>query len=77
MSPRVKLSDIIDSIDHQTSNTSCYLDRKEGKIVFLSKEQLRAAKEDDTLEDYPEWQKELIKLTREILSDVFLFIFIG
>ena len=69
MSPRVKLSDIIDSIGLQTSITSCYLDREEGKIVFVSKELLRAAKEGDTLEDYPEWQKELIKLAREILSD--------
>ena len=69
MSPRVKLSDIIESIGYQTSNTSCYLDRKGGKIVLVSKELLRADKEDGTLEDYPERQKELIKLAREILSD--------
>ena len=69
MSPRVKLSDIIDSIVHQTPITSCYLDREEGKIVLVSKELLRVGKEDDTFEDYPEWQKELIKLAREILSD--------
>ena len=69
MSPRVKLSDIIDSIGHQTFNTSNYLDREEGKIVLVSKELLRAAKEDDTLEDYPEWQKEIVKLAREIISD--------
>lgn len=69
MSPRVKLSDIIQSISHQTSNTSYYLDKKKGKIVIVSKELLRSAEEDSMLEGYPEWQNELIKLAHEILSD--------
>ena len=69
MNPRVKLSDIIDSISFQTYNTVYYLDKENGKLFPVSKDQLRAAKEDDAAEDYSEWQNEQIKLAREILVD--------
>ena len=69
MSPRVKLSDIINIISFQSYNTSYYLDRERGELFLVSKEQLRAAEEDAELEDYPEWEREQIKLAREILSD--------
>ncbi len=69
MSPRVKLSDIINIISFQSYNTSYYLDRERGELFLVSKEQLRAAEVDAELEDYPEWEREQIKLAREILSD--------
>ena len=69
MNPRVKLSDIIDSINFQSSNTSCYLDRERGEVFLVSKELLRAAEEDAELEDDPGWEKEQVKLAREILRD--------
>ena len=69
MSPRVKLNDIINIISFQSNNTSYYLDRKRGELFLVSKEQLRAAEEDSELEDYPEWEREQIKLARDILTD--------
>ena len=69
MNPRVKLSDIIESVHFQTHNTAYYIDRKNGKLIPVSKYQLLAAKEKNAAEDYPEWQKEQIKLARDILSD--------
>ncbi len=69
MNPRVKLSDIIDSISFQTYNTLYYLDKENGKLFPVSKDQLRAAKENDAAEDYSGWQNEQIKLARDILFD--------
>ena len=69
MSPRVKLSDIIKSIGFQTANTSCYLDKERGELFLIPKDQLDAVEEDVELEDYPDWEKEQIKLAREILAD--------
>ena len=69
MSPRVKLSDIINIISFQSYNTSYYLDRERGELFLVSKEQLRAAEEGADLEDYSGWEKEQIELTREILTD--------
>ena len=73
MSPRVKISSIIDSISLQSYNTLCYLDRAKGELFLVSKDQSlaaeRAAEESDELEDYPEWQNEQVELAREILVD--------
>lgn len=69
MNPPVKLSDIIDSISFQTYNTAYYLDKEKGELFPVSKDQLRAAKENDALEGYSEWQKEQIKLACDILAD--------
>jgi hypothetical protein len=69
MSPRVKLSDIINIIGFQSYNSSYYLDREKGEPFLVSKEQLRVAEEDAELEDYPEWEREQIKLARKILTD--------
>jgi hypothetical protein len=69
MSSRVKLSDIINIISFQSYNSSSYLDRERGEPFLVSKEQLRVAEDDAELEDYPEWEREQIKLAREILTD--------
>ena len=69
MNPCVKLSDIINIISFQSYNTSYYLDRERGELFLVSKEQLQAAEEDSELEDYPEWEREQIKLARDILTD--------
>jgi len=69
MSPRVKLSYIINIIGFQSYNSSYYLDREKGEPFLVSKEQLRVAEEDAELEDYPEWEREQIKLARKILTD--------
>jgi hypothetical protein len=73
MSPRVKISSIIDSISHQTHNTLCYLDRRRGELFLVSKDQLlaaeRSAEKGDELEDYPPWQNEQVELARVILAD--------
>ena len=69
MSPRVKISDIINIISFLSNNTSCYLDKENGEPFLISNEQLRVAEEDTEMEDYPEWEKAQIKLIREILTD--------
>ncbi|MBW2407720.1 MAG: hypothetical protein JRF17_10150 [Deltaproteobacteria bacterium] len=65
----MKLSDIINIIGFQSYNSSYYLDREKGEPFLVSKEQLRVAEEDAELEDYPEWEREQIKLARKILTD--------
>ena len=69
MSPRVKISDIINIVGFQSYNSISYIDKERGELFLVSKEQLRAAQEDAGLEDCPEWEREQIKLVREILTD--------
>jgi hypothetical protein len=69
MSPRVKISDIINIISLFSYNTSYYLDKEIGKPFLMSKELLRVARENVNLEDYTEWEKGQIKLALKILTD--------
>jgi hypothetical protein len=69
MSPRIKISDIINIISVQSNNTSYYLDKDSGQPFPVSNEQLRTVHEDGELEDCPEWEREQIELARKILSD--------
>ena len=69
MSPRIKISDIINIISVQSNNTSYYLDKESGQPFPVSNEQSRTVHEDGELEDCPEWEREQIELARRILSD--------
>jgi len=69
MSPRIKISDIIDIIGVQSNNTTYYLDKESGQLFPVSNEQLRTVHKDGELEDYPEWEREQVELVRKILSD--------
>ena len=65
---QVKLSDIIEGMDSQSDERSCYLSKKTGEIIAILDEELRAAEEDDPIETFPEWQRPSIKIAQEILE---------
>jgi hypothetical protein len=70
---KVKLQDVIDQIEMQTTESAAYLNKKTGELFMLGEEELSGLDslgddEDDELdlEDYPEWQRESIVKGREI-----------
>lgn len=65
----VKLSDIIDGMETQSDESSSYLNKKTGKIVLISFEEMSAAEDNEPIEDFPEWQQELVETAREIAND--------
>ncbi|MDQ7065021.1 MAG: UPF0158 family protein [candidate division KSB1 bacterium] len=69
MSVKVKLSDIVEAMEMQSSMHSHYLDRQTGEIHMLSEEEMDAAESENPVEDYPDWQQPLIEKAREILDD--------
>ena len=50
---RVKLSDLIEGMDFQSDECFSYLNTTTGKVVSVTTEELRAAEEDEPLEDFP------------------------
>jgi len=68
MDIRVKLSDIIIGMECQSDDSSSYLNKNTGEIVMISDEELQAAEDGDSLEKYPEWQQEIIKIAQDILE---------
>ena len=73
MSLPVKLRDVVDQMDVISDEHSAYLNKRTGELITLSMEELSAAEEEEDLEDYPEWQRELILEAREVMdSDDYL-----
>jgi hypothetical protein len=58
----VKLKDIIEGLECQSDEGSAHLNTTTGEVVYITEEELRAAEEDEPLEEFPEWQHEAIRI---------------
>lgn len=54
----VKLDDLITEIEIQMDETLTYINTQTGEVITLSREEMRAAEDEDLLENYPDWQRE-------------------
>ena len=73
MTVQVKLQDIIEGLEFLTDEGTSYLNTVTGEVVYVTTEELRAAEEEQPLEDFPEWQHDAIRIAGEIiLSDHYL-----
>ena len=66
MDTKVKLSEILDALDFQNDEITYYLDKATGKVHMLGPEESGAGEDDDPLESYPEWQREIVEIARRI-----------
>src|SRR5215208_7049704 len=62
----VKLEDVVDALEMTGDFTLHFLDRRTGAIEMMTEEVWSAAENDEPLSDYPEWERELILIAREI-----------
>lgn len=70
MGARVKMRAILDALEFQPGEASSYLNRQTGEVVTISDEELHAAEDEESaLEAYPEWQRTMIGLARDIIAD--------
>jgi DNA polymerase III alpha subunit (gram-positive type) len=69
MAPRVKLENIIDGLEFQSDESASYLNRQTGEVVGITDDQIRAAEDDEPIEDFPEWEQELIQVAKEIVQE--------
>lgn len=66
----VSVKDIVDEMDLQSDESSAFLNKKTGELVSLTSEDLSAAEdeENEDIDQYPQWQKEMIVKAREVIS---------
>jgi hypothetical protein len=69
MSIPVKLSDIIDGMENQSDENSSFLDKETGEVVLISEYEMRTAEDNDSLEDFPDWEQEQIAIARDIINE--------
>jgi hypothetical protein len=58
----------MEGMEFQSDETSSYLNKRTGDVVTITDDEFRAAEDDERIEDFPEWQHEKIKTTKEILE---------
>ncbi|MGD8751955.1 MAG: UPF0158 family protein [Anaerolineales bacterium] len=63
----VRLKDFIQEMDVFGDEYRVFLNVRTGEFVVLSDEELGAAEEGESLEDFPEWQRESIQKAGEVL----------
>jgi hypothetical protein len=64
----VKLKDIVDELSFQIDEGSSYLNAATGEVVAVTHDALRAAENDEPLEDFAEWQRDMIRTAKDILE---------
>jgi len=67
---KLKLQDLIDAISLQFDDSNQLLDRNTGEIFLISDEDMRLAEnihQDSDLSDLPDWQKETVRLARDVI----------
>ena len=65
----VKLDDIIDGMESQSDESYAFLDKRTGEVILINDYEIRAAENNNPIEDFPEWEHELIKTAKEIIAE--------
>jgi hypothetical protein len=68
MAVQVKLKDILEALEFLTDEGASYLNTMTGEVVYVTEEELRAAEEEEPLENFPAWQHDAIRIAGEILE---------
>jgi len=69
MAIRVKLDDIIEGLEFQSDERHSFLDKRTGEVVSISDEEMEAAEDDEPIEDFPDWQQDLVRIAKEIVDE--------
>ena len=69
MAIRAKLNDIIEGLVFQSDESSSFLNTKTGEVVLMTDYAMRAAEDNEPLEDLPEWERDLVAIAGEILAE--------
>ena len=69
MATRVKLDEIIDGLESQSDESSSFLNKKTGEVVLMTDYVMQAAEDDEPLEDLPDWERDLVAIAREIITE--------
>ena len=67
MATKVSLTEVIDALEIATDEMSSFVSKRTGQVIMLSHEAMHLA-EDDSKEDLPDWQKQELRLARDVLG---------
>jgi hypothetical protein len=68
MKATVSLKDVVNEMDVLSDEYSAFLNRHTGELVTLSNEEISAGEEDENIDEYPEWQQDMIIKAKEVIN---------
>jgi hypothetical protein len=68
MSKVISLREIIDALEAASDDCASYLDPETGEIILVTEEERALAEEDESREETPAWQRELMPKIRAALE---------
>jgi hypothetical protein len=73
MTAIVSLRAVVQEMDVHSDQHHAYLNKRTGELVTIGDEEIDIIENGENIEDYPEWQREAIRKTQEVLdSDEYL-----
>jgi len=69
MAIHVKLADVIDGLESQSDESDSFLNKRTGEVVLITDEEMRAAEDDEPIEDFPDWQQNQVRVAKEIIAE--------
>jgi len=64
----VSLQDVVNEMDGLSHGHEAFLNKRTGRLITLTEEEFSKAEDDIDVSDCPEWQRELIKEARQVIS---------
>ena len=65
----IELQSIVEALEFQSEEGAIFFDRETGEVHPFGPDELSAAESEDDIADYPEWQRPLVELARQVFSD--------
>lgn len=69
MPPVVSLRAVAEEMDTFGDDERAYLNKHSGELVTVRREEIAIVESGEDLEDYPQWQRDLIGKTQEVLEE--------
>lgn len=69
MSISVKLKDIVEEMDMQFEESQAFLNKSTGQVVVVISEELSIAEEEESFEDFPDWQQEALEIAQDVIEN--------
>ncbi len=67
MKNTIDITDIIETIDFTSEESTSYLDRDTARIMTVSEEEMTAAEDNEPLDDFPKWEHENIIFAKKVM----------
>lgn len=65
---QVRISDVVEGMEFQFEDSTSFLNKKDGSIISIDAEEMEAAKDNEPIETFPDWQQDIIREAKIILT---------